>query len=490
MKGLACAALISALVACSDDLVVVQDDAGVVNAGGGDARVDAAVPPDTGTDSRGAVLSIDLSPLDLEPAFSPSIHDYAVHCDAGITSATLTVTDERGMQSAAVALVEDQELNVGDYWIRCLPHDFPNVSLEKSGSGTATPGYYLLNSTTYAIVLDSNGVPVWYMQGTNVNDVEVLERNTISFVPNATVPYGWNANTHLDIHRLDVLATANLMASGSPLDSHEHRLLANGDYLVSTYPITHHVDLTGLSTFGSDEDMADCVIQELDLYGHLVWSWRASDHVDAVTESLEPAVNKIQGVYVVDPFHCNSIDVDAKGNLLVSFRHTNSVLYVDRATGKTLWKLGGTSCNKDGAPYIQVTSDPETAFNMQHDARFRPNGDITLFDDHGADEGTSGEVARGVEYAIDHASGTASVVFQVLGSGESAYTGSFRRYADGDSLVGWGYVVSDKTRVATEVDPSGNRVLDVMSDGGDSYRVVKVPPSDLDIAVLRATAAK
>jgi hypothetical protein len=55
-----------------------------------------------------------------------------------------------------------------------------------------------------------------------------------------------------------------------------------------------------------------------------------------------------------------------------------SVYYVDRTTGTVLWKLGGTPYNKDGATYIEVTGDPQTTFRMQHDARFLPNGDISL----------------------------------------------------------------------------------------------------------------
>jgi hypothetical protein len=80
-------------------------------------------------------------------------------------------------------------------------------------------------------------------------------------------------------------------------------------------------------------------------------------------------------------------------------------------------------------------------------------------------------------------------LFQVLGDRQSMWTGSFRRYADGHSLVGWGYIPLD-SRIATEVDAAGNDVLDITSDGGSPYRVVKVPLTQLDITVLRATAAK
>jgi len=274
---------------------------------------------------------------------------------------------------------------------------------------------------------------------------------------------------------------------GTPTDGHELRLMPNGDYLLFTYPITNHVDLTGLQTFGSDENMADCEIQEVDPTGQLVWSWLASDHIDPRKESLEPALNTINGASVVDPFHCNSIDLDTNGDFLVSLRHANAVYYVDRDTGGVEWKLGGTSYNKDGAPCITVTGDTEGTFNMQHDARLRPGGGVSLFDDHGATAGVG--LGRGVEYAIDHTNGTATVAWQFLGSAQSGYEGSFRRYADGHSVIGWGFVATDQ-RVVTEVDATGNDVLDIAFSIGPSYRAVKVPLSQLDIGLLRATSAQ
>jgi Arylsulfotransferase (ASST) len=436
------------------------------------------------------VVSIHMSPPALTPGFSPSIHDYTVRCAAGLNPVTVTVTDQSGTHTTSLDLVENQELKVGDYWIRCVPHDFPHFAVTKHpGAGDPTPGYYLVNSATFAVVLDDNGVPVWYERGTNVVDVESPAPDTISFVPNSQPPYGWDPATTFDIHMLDDHKTVELSPVGAPNDLHEHLPLANGDYLVTAYPIVHHVDLTGLGSYGPDNDVADCQVQEIDRQGKLVWSWSASDHIDPVKESLEPQQNTINGSTVVDPYHINSIDVDGGGNLLLSFRHTNSVDYVDRTTGKILWKLGGTPYNKDGATHVNVVSDPETTFNMQHDARFLPNGDISLFDDHGADGGKSNEVARGVEYAIDHDANTASLVFQFLGSGESLWTGSFRRYPDGHSVIGWGDVPND-ARIGTEVDAAGHDVLDITSDAGSSYRTLKVPLSQFDITVLRATAGK
>jgi hypothetical protein len=189
----------------------------------------------------------------------------------------------------------------------------------------------------------------------------------------------------------------------------------------------------------------------------------------------------------IDAFHCNGIDVDATGNLLVSMRHTSSIFYIDRTSGQIAWKLGGTAYSKDGAKLLQTANDSEVTFSQQHDARFQPNGNVSLFDDQGL--GASG-VARGVEYAIDLDAQTATPVFQFLGSGKALYEGSFRRYADGESLISWGYVPNDP-RVLTEVDSAGNDVFDLAFSGVNvSYRGEKVPLAQFDIELLRRGTAR
>lgn len=443
-------------------------------------------PPAAAED--GAVLAISMSPLALTPSFDPTIHDYYVRCSSETNALTLTVTDSSGSVSTPLTLSEDQLTSVRDtYWIRCLPSDAPVITVTRGdGGGAPTPGWYLVNSAAFAFVLDTNGTPVWYARGPTVFNVDSVTPNTISFVPNSTGAFGTSDATRFEVHSLSTLTMATVQAVGSPTDAHELRLLPNGDHLLLTYPLQSGVDLTGLQTFGSDETIANCQIQEVDPTGQLVWSWLATDHVDPKQESLEPATDTVNGTTVDDVFHCNSIDVDASGNLLLSMRHANAVFYIDRTTGAVEWKLGGASFNKDGATYIQIVNDPEVTFSMQHDARFLSNGDLTLFDDHGASPG----LARGVEYTLDHTANTASLVFEFLGTAQSEAEGSFRRYADGHSVIGWGFVSSNAT-VLTEIDANGVDVFDVAfsPSGNQSYRAVKVPLSQLDVTMLRATAA-
>jgi hypothetical protein len=412
-----------------------------------------------------------------------------VRCAAGANPLTVTIVTTNGVQSVPLVMNEDQVVPVaGRYWIRCLAHDFPDITVTThADAGAPTPGLYLLNSWTFAAVLDTNGSPVWYERGVNMMNLNAPAVDTLSFMPEATDPFGDSLSCQFVLYGLDSATKETIAAVGAPTDGHELQTLANGDHLLFAYPLKQGVDLTGLAAFGAAETMADCEIQEIDPSGKLVWSWLASDHVDPIQESMEPATDTIDGGLVVDVFHCNSIEVDSSGNLLISMRQANAVFYIDRSTGKVQWKLGGSPYNKDGAAYVRIEGDPQTAFRMQHDARFQPNGHVSLFDDHG---GADGGVARGVEYAIDHTANTAAVAWQFLGIGQSQYEGSCRRYADGDTVIGWGYIPSDP-RTMTEVDSKGSSVLDIaFSETNRTYRAVKVPLSQLDLGVLRKAAAR
>ena len=463
----------------------------------------------------GALLSLAVTPLALTPAFSPDVHDYVVRCAAGdnelslalqaageaaVSVTTPTATLSVVSDSVSITLSEDDPLIVGatvrggtqSYWVRCLPHDFPAITFTSHTElGAATPGWYLTGNATvasgesgFAMILDGHGTPVWYQRvGPNgVMNVNRLPDGTLSYIPTLGA-YGSDPNAQYVVQKLDPWQTRYVQSVSSPTDEHELQVLPNGDVLVFSYPFVEGVDLTGLGSYGRNSTIADCVIQEISPSGVLVWSWRGTDHIDPVRESTGPQTNLIDGLDVVDVFHFNSIDVDAKGNLLVSARDMDAVWYIDKASGTIVWKMGGAPYSKDGAQIIRLVGDPETTFNHQHDARFQPNGDVSLFDDH---TNLSGP-ARGVEYAIDFTSGTATVVWQYAAAGNTTAMGSFRRYADGSNVIAWG--LSSNPAMFTEVDDQGNDVLDVAIGAGDSaYRTLKVPVATFDADVLRVTA--
>jgi len=463
------------------------------------------------------LAALAVSPLTLLPDFSPSIYDYAVACSAGTNALTLDITAITGgavslnapvatawtpsatvpvsldENQAAVVLARDPTGFTQQYWIRCLPHDFPLVAPRTyPAAGSPTPGWYFIgnvfvatSSGPSAMIVDANGTPLWYHRTASAPTiVEPLPNSTVGITILANPP---NVSVGT-LYQLDSGVTQTVSTVGIPLDDHELHLLPNGDFMLLSYPTLSGVDLTGLNRYGSDSTIFDCAVQEVDPQGNLLWDWRASNHADPVRESriLEGAGTDASPA---DVYHCNSIDVNADGDVLISFRHMNAVLLVSKATGTVVWKLGGAAYNKDGAQILAIQNDPEVAFYMQHDARFQPNGDISVFDDHSASSGAVG-VARGVEYALDLTAGTAQVVWQYQGGGSSGALGSFRRYADGSNLIGWGSYTGTDNLAFSEVDAAGQDVLDMVftSRGNWSYRAEKVAVGTFDIDVLRETA--
>jgi hypothetical protein len=485
-----------------------------------------------------AATSDGSTPLALVPHFAPGVHDYYVRCAAGTNSFAVSMTASTGAESmllqpekshaapkqtiSPLLVMENQAILAAatgagatvDYWVRCLPHDFPDIQMEPHPeAGAPPPGYYLIGNFLaidamggYAMVLNGDGVPLWYhlQVSAGVGDVDNVVNGSISFVSVRGGPF--------EIYELSPFGETNVAPTGDVLDGHELRVLSNGDYLVLSNPNEGGVDLTGLSLdtgdggtlpLGPGSTINACNIVEFNpKTGAVAWTWSATDHFDPVKDTTEPALAPplSDGGIVIDTFHCNSIDVDpANGNLLVSARQMDSIFYIERSTGTVLWKMGGANASIDNATYVPVASP----FYGQHDARLQPGwstcagGQITLFDDqtYGRDP------ARGVLYDVvigdgdggcDAGTPGASVAWQYAGKASSGASGSFRISADGSRVIGWG--LQSESIVFTEVDEAGRDLLDLVSTNSafvapmQSYRAIKVPESALDLDAMRMTA--
>ena len=477
----------------------------------------------------GPVGNITSSPLSLTPTFAQTTTDYVLRCHSGINTIQLTLSaasagkiavgKNRGASiTIEENLVENQALIVSgparpgsseasgraqaghsdssqawghaQYWIRCLPHDFPELSVTRVGN--PLPGWYLtgnLNSAagsgTYAMVLDVNGTPVWYRKsaGIGVQNVTPLGHGSIAWGSNGGAGFGADPNAAYEVYNLETQTTSWLATPTPPTDFHELAKISNGDLMMMSTPLRQHIDLTGLG-LPSDSTVIDCLVQEVDSQRRPVWEWRASDHLSAA-ESTRPAPNLVLGQFVYDTFHCNSVDTDNHGDLLLSARNTDAVYFIRRSDGKVVWKLGGKPFSKDGGQVLSITGDPEGSIHAQHDARFQPNGDVSLYDN----EFGTFLPARGVEYHIDSSAGTAAMTWSFASpDGQNSFaTGSFRRlYGGNDNVIAWG--VKPDT-LFTEVDETGRVILSVRFPSGEfAYRVAKVLPAAFDHNLLRQSA--
>jgi hypothetical protein len=143
----------------------------------------------------------------------------------------------------------------------------------------------------------------------------------------------------------------------------------------------------------------------------------------------------------------NSLQVDPEDqNLIISLRHTNSILKLDRSAGATLWTLGGTSDD------FGLTA--EQRFSHQHHARKLADGTLLIFDN-----GNNAHATRTLAFHLDesaHSVTSFDVVFErPEGQADSAFMGSLFRLAPTRYLIGWGG--------RTDVSAAGPAVTEIVA---------------------------
>jgi len=435
----------------------------------------------------------------LFPAFSPDVHDYVVRCASApvrfttsVAAGTTSLIDGRAAHTASVPLSPGRSATITGasplgatvYHVRCLPPDFPQWTV--TGHGTpgewyiATPSLSLgASASSYAVVFDSNGVPVWWLRDPDGPPIDA----TLLPGRTPTIAYAtWAAPAGaFQVRRLDGTLVRDIVSPDGAIDVHELQVASNGDDVFLVYAPKTDVDLT---PYGGPADgtVLEGEIEETNAAGKLVWSWSTDGHVglDESTRWLSSIVGTpvelVDGSEGFDFFHANAVSVDG-GAMLLSLRQTDGVYAIDRATGDVLWKLGGTPT----ADSLTVVGDPDGAAPLggQHDVRVLPDGTITLFDD-----GTFlGRPPRAVRYRIDPVARTATLLEQITDPTvtSSACCGSARRLANGDWLVSWG-----GDPVVGEYAPDGTPVFRLTFDGLFSYRVEPVAASGLTADELRA----
>ena len=233
-----------------------------------------------------------------------------------------------------------------------------------------------------------------------------------------------------------------------------------------------------LSAYGGrpDAQVIDLVLQELDQDNNVVFQWNGRDHF-AITDTYEPLTTPL-----VDLVHGNAVELDADGNLLLSSRHLSEITKINRTTGDIVWRLGGkhNQFTFNGDPVLPDVG----AFSYQHDIRRQANGNITLFDNGNQFISAGQRGSRGVEYSLDEAAKTATLVreFRLTPDVVSIYMGNLQRLPNGNSLVGWGGGTlgpspAQPAEAATEFTASGQVAMSVNFAGTPytSYRAYRFP---------------
>lgn len=310
------------------------------------------------------------------------------------------------------------------------------------------PGYYFITTVDFSgapapshgVILDGAGNVAFRKTAPAMS--------TFRAWPDGRMSYASSAR-HLFMDSTFAVIDTVTCVGGITTDTHDLRVLDNGHYLLLGVE-TLTMDLSGYLLFppgnapgSSTAQVKSNVIQELDADENLVWEWHLADHFDFL--EVDPA--RLTNPDVVDWSHCNALEEDLDGNILLSCRHFNEVIKIDRATGDVIWHLGGASNE------FSFTND--AGFFGQHDIRRLPNGDITLFDNGLQDT----HPCRGVEYALDEGALTATLVWsrEYGAPAWSRAMGSVQRLPNGGAVIGWGAITPDNA-VFTTYAEDGSQV--------------------------------
>jgi hypothetical protein len=348
-----------------------------------------------------------------------------------------------------------------------FPGDFPSLTVMASDSPSA--GYIFISpnmseTTTgqygnYLIVADNNGNPVFYR---NTGAAPGWDFN---LQPTGVLTYSYNNNgLHYIMNTSLQVIDSVTCGNGYVNDSHEIRILPNGNIFLIADDY-ENIDMSKIVPGGdSNATVTENVVQELDQNRNVIFQWRTLDHLN-ITDAIGQDLTQAQ----VDPFHCNAIEIDPDGNILLSFRHFSAIMEIDVQTGAIIWQLGGTNNQ------FSFVNDP-IGFSYQHAIRRLPNGDITLFDNGNL---YNPAFSRAVEYKLDEVDLTATLVWQYPDN-QDTYAqamGYVQRLTNGNTIIGWGYDEWSAQQLAvTEVEPNGRIALEVaMPNDVFSYRAYRYP---------------
>lgn len=375
------------------------------------------------------------------------------------------------------------------------------VSVTVQHSGTARGGIFIApysaeqtTGQTGALVDDSAGDPVWFRPLPSANlqaaDFKVQTYHNGHADRGQPVLTWWQGTLALP-------PTYTNLPAGSPepggcyyiYDDH-YRLLKTITAQHGYYPDEHEFVLTpsgtalflasrpvpmDLTPYGGPKNGAieNSEIQEVDpATGKLLFTWNALEHLNPA-DSEEPVSSASLSSGVWDPFHFNSIDEGSAGDLLISARNMWAVYDVAKSSGKIRYQIGGKKSD--------FTFGPDANFSWQHDARFRPDNRISIFDNGccGLPHGAPGQRSHGLILNLDFQGRKATVdrAYYHQPPLESPTQGNTQALSNGNEFIGWGQS-GGYSEYAGVGNTDGNGLKNLLYDA-------KLPGSDVSYRAFR-----
>lgn len=373
-------------------------------------------------------------------------------------------------ESGQLVRSQDQVFSTG-----AIPDDIPDFTVSQSDSDVE-PGVTMFfpggvpdeAGCPYYVGVDEAGELVWYHRLTggecrsDVGDIKPLENgNLLLTIANENgfteITIGGEIVQEFMAHDLEY-----------PVFHHEAIKLPNGRYM------TLSVDQTQVSVDWNPEPitvMGD-VIVEINEQGQVTWEWSTLDHLD--TTRFPGELSRNSG----DPYdwtHSNTLDyVEETNSVLLSMRHQNWVINIDRDTGDILWRAG-----EDGDFTLENEGAGASWFYGQHGAEMLDDDVLLLYDNGNHRPGLQPEqwTSRGVMYQLDLTDMTAQQIWSYVTPYFTGFQGDANELSDGNVLLCAGGVDgAENPALLIEVTPTQPaEVVWMLEVNFGVYRATQVP---------------
>ena len=460
---------------------------------------------DAGQPSVSTLQALSVSTGTLRPAFDPGVTDYdvtslnsvypvsvtAVTADPAATLAIQGAPARSGTASSFTlsprqdiqVVVASPGLPPATYTVHYVPSDLPPYTVTSSAGAGAEP-VLVTPDGSYAMIIDRAGAPLYYRtwlpdQAGNFQQTTLADGAVVYSVNvGAFDPSGWSLGVDhvMDDHFQDV-ADYQLLPYAQhdvlPAEGHEFVMLGDQHFIAISY-VKRTLDLSGVDpSWSTQATVMSNVLQEID-HGSVLLEWDSATVPSLYADSYyENDYDDPQPSDPQDYCHLNSIDVDpSDGNLVVSLRHTSSIVKIDRRTAQVLWTLGGRE-DQFGLMADQV-------FSFQHHVRMQPDGSMTIFDNgSGPPSMHPTRVVQLTLDAVQHQVTSFHVLYtKPSDEPQTGYMGSAVPLSGGRLFVGWGgWYTNGLAPAATEI-LGGAPVwtLQIDSPGYFSYRALPIAP--------------
>lgn len=346
------------------------------------------------------------------------------------------------------------------YHINTLPDDFPEY--EVNGESKYEGDYYFSTYNNvmppyYLMKLDQKGNILYYKKTDEVTFdfkkiyidgnvrytyLQTVKDGTIQVSNSSYCPTELTImNEKYEI--IDRVRFLNQDGTTQPLENHESIILGENHYILATFreETVDNIPTTAQRKI-SNNKVTNNIIEEVK-DGKILWQFQTIDYPE-LYEYYDDTGSML--AEYKDYVHYNSASVDSNdGNLLCSFRNTNTILKINRETGKLMWVLGGKG--------DQFGLTEEQKFAKQHAVTSLEDGSILIFNN-----GTYEQNSTIIKIRLDEKNKKV-LEYKAYNIGEnSIFMGSAQLLEDNQdiSLICYGGVRFSKHKVLEEINLKTN----------------------------------